>query len=1285
MATTVLPWHSLKTRITLTTLVIFLTSLWVLSFYATRMLHEDMERLSGEQQFATVTYAASELQGKLDERINALELIAHAIDPLLIDHPAALQKFLDQRFVLHSQFNDGVRAYRTDGVSIAISPFLPELIGVNYLDRDYLIGALKEGKSTIGRPVLERTTQAPVFAMAVPIRDVQGKVVGALSGVTNLGKPNFLDQVTKGRYGKTGGYVVLIPKYRQIVTATDKSRIMEILPAPGINPTLDRFLDGFDGSAVYTTPQKIEVLGSAKRIANSDWLMGVTLPSAEAFAPIHDMQQRMLLATLFLTLLAGGLTWWLLKRQFGPLLDTAKTLADRADTDAQPQPLPISRQDEIGQLIGGFNRMLETLASREAALRNSEREYKELFNGIPVGYHEYDTEGCIVRVNSAELTMLGYSADEMLGHYVWEFIDNGERSKAGALSKLAGITPPGDNFERDYRKKDGTKIPGLVKDNLRFDSAGRITGICCIVMYIEERKQAEEALRKSEIKYRLLAENSADWIFWVDPAGKVRYASPACLQISGHSYEEFLADADLMARILHPDDRALYLAHMANAAGADEVDLELRILRPDGELRWVSHHCVPIHDDAGALLGRQGTNHDITERKQSEEVVRVSEARLRRAELTSKSGNWELHLDSRTMIASEGACKLYGIENGQFALSAIQEIPLPEYRPMLDAALRDLVENDAPYDVEFRIRTADSGELKDIRSIATFDKESRVLFGIIRDISERKKAEEELRRSEAIHAKMVANINDVIIIVDKDGLGRYRSPNIERLFGWLPEELHGASVWNNIHAGDLAAVQKLFGEIVRLPNAIRETVFRYRRKDGGYRWVRITAINLLHDPDIQGVLGNFHDVTDRKNAETELERHRHHLEELVAARTAQLGRANLALTQAKEAAEAANLAKSAFLSNMSHEIRTPMNAVIGMAHLMRRSGHLDPPQLDRLDKIETASDHLLSVINDILDLSKIEAGKFSLENVPVSISSLMANIRSIMAARAQAKGLQLEIECEVFPANLQGDATRVQQAILNYVSNAIKFTAAGFVILRAIKADETDEALRVRFEVEDTGIGISPDAQARLFKPFEQADNSTTRQYGGTGLGLIITRRLAELMGGEAGVESSAGSGSTFWFTAQFQKIERRHELASAVAIDAEALIRQRFQGHRILLVDDEPINLEVAQCLLEGAGLIVDTAGDGVQAIERARQVDYALILMDVQMPKLNGLDATRDIRGISGYEDVPILAMTANAFREDKDRCLEGGMNDCLIKPFYPDELFSALIRNLDQRSKA
>ena len=375
-----------------------------------------------------------------------------------------------------------------------------------------------------------------------------------------------------------------------------------------------------------------------------------------------------------------------------------------------------------------------------------------------------------------------------------------------------------------------------------------------------------------------------------------------------------------------------------------------------------------------------------------------------------------------------------------------------------------------------------------------------------------------------------------------------------------------------------------------------------------------------------------------------------------------------------------NIAKSTFLANMSHEIRTPLNGIVGMVNILRREG-VTPGQAERLKTIDTSAGHLLGIINDILDISKIEAGKLALDNAPVNVCHLLDTVSAIVAERARAKGLRLDIECAEFPATLRGDPVRLQQALLNYAMNAVKFTETGYVILRARLLDKSESEVRVRFEVRDSGIGIAPDALPRLFHPFEQADNSTTRKYGGTGLGLTITRRLAELMGGEVGVDTLPGAGRVFWFTARLQIGRAEDESASeAGSENAERQLLDRHHGRRILIVDDEPVNLEIARFLLEQSGLRVDTAADGEDALRRVQETDYALILMDMQMPRLDGLVATRLIRATPGYATTPILAMTANAFTEDRRHCLEAGMNDFLTKPFNPDVLFAILLHWLD-----
>lgn len=451
--------------------------------------------------------------------------------------------------------------------------------------------------------------------------------------------------------------------------------------------------------------------------------------------------------------------------------------------------------------------------------------------------------------------------------------------------------------------------------------------------------------------------------------------------------------------------------------------------------------------------------------------------------------------------------------------------------------------------------------------------------------------------------------------------------------------------------------------------AIWRGELRNKRKDGSL-YTELATISPVRQADgrITQYVAVKEDITERRRIEDELESYRQHLELLVDLRTNELA-------VAKNAAEAANRAKSEFLANMSHEIRTPMNAIIGLAYLLLRTP-LNDDQSEKLHKVSAAAQHLLQLINDILDLSKIEAGKIVLDSQIFHPADILQSVAGVIRDQAISKGLELTIDTQGLPALAQGDATRLRQVLLNFASNAVKFTERGSITLSGKLEIREGAGMICRFAVADTGIGIPADDIHRLFNPFEQLDATTTRRFGGTGLGLAIARHLAELMGGEVGVSSTPGIGSTFWISARLAVPEREPVDAAQTAFSLAA--GNRLYGC-VLLVEDEAINREIGCNILEAAGLQVITADNGLEAIERFQENAADLILMDIRMPQLDGLEATRRIRALPGGTTIPIVALTANAYLEDKTRCLEAGMNDFLAKPVEPEALYAILDKYL------
>jgi PAS domain S-box-containing protein len=546
--------------------------------------------------------------------------------------------------------------------------------------------------------------------------------------------------------------------------------------------------------------------------------------------------------------------------------------------------------------------------------------------------------------------------------------------------------------------------------------------------------------------------------------------------------------------------------------------------------------------------------------------------------------------------------------------------------------------------------------------------------------------QERLLRTGALQSAILNSAYFSSIATDAKGVIQIFNVGAARMLGYS-----SADVLNKITPADISDPQELIEHAhelstelgIKIAPGFEALVFKasrgiediheltYIRKDGSRlpAVVSVTALRDAHD-SIIGYLLIGTDNTARKQLADELAQHRHHLEDLVFSRTAELA-------ESRDAAEAASRAKSMFLANMSHELRTPMNGIMGMTDLALRRA-TDPTQIDWLTKGAQASRHLLAIISDILDISRIEAGQLTLEEKNFSLARAVDESVRMLEAQALAKGLQLSSHIHpTTPDQLCGDALRLKQILLNFVGNAIKFSDHGRVEISVRATEDDGHSLRLHIEVSDHGIGLSAEQQNRLFQVFSQVDESSTRKYGGSGLGLAICRRLAKLMGGDVGVTSQLGAGSTFWMTARLKHALGETSHAGPNAEPLREVLALRFPGLRILVVEDDATSQAVARGLLEDAGFVVDVVSHGQEAVAQARTNSYALILMDMKMPVMDGVQATRAIRAIPGQATVPILAMTANAFADDRVRCLAAGMNGHISKPVEPDVLYSMLMQ--------
>jgi PAS domain S-box-containing protein len=723
-----------------------------------------------------------------------------------------------------------------------------------------------------------------------------------------------------------------------------------------------------------------------------------------------------------------------------------------------------------------------------------------------------------------------------------------------------------------------------------------------------------------------------------------------------------------LARVHAEDRAAITVAGREAFDNASPLQLDYRVCLPDGQIRSVRCFASTLRD-ARQCPFMDGIVLDITALKRMEHAINARDERLRDAQVAADLTVWELDVATQmyttdAVRSTENRWRYGGVVTGitmKFTREQMASAYHPEDRQRSATNMDRCIAEQIPFAIELR-RVAPDGSILWFESCGkpVLDEQGRTvkIRGISQNVTPRRRAEIELRAAEERLARAIRGTNDGLWEVELKTRRLWAAPRVLEMLG-MSESASPFGLEDFqplLPEAHLAVVSSAFAQHIE-HQAVFDVEVEAQRADGELRWFRLRA---ACERDAAGVplrmAGSVQDITEKK----------------------QYQRALLAAT---EAAAAASQAKSEFLANMSHEIRTPMNGVIGMTHLLLDTT-LTPLQIDYASTIRDSAGALLSVINDILDFSKVEAGKLDLEHIDLDVRSTVTDVARLVAVQARAKGLQVTTTLDpALPQALRGDPGRLRQVLVNLCGNAVKFTQRGTIAIDVrLQAREAGSVV-IRAAVRDTGMGIPADRLAQLFRPFTQVDSSTTRRFGGTGLGLSISRQLVELMGGECGVESELGSGSTFWFTV-------RLEIAAALPATTLPTPQARPQSStdvaRILIAEDNLVNQKVARATVERLGYRVDVCNNGHEAVAAWQAGRYRLILMDCQMPLMDGYEATREIRRREqGQTRIPIIALTAHAIKGADAECLAAGMDAHLSKPLERELLEERLRRFLREPS--
>jgi two-component system sensor histidine kinase/response regulator len=929
-----------------------------------------------------------------------------------------------------------------------------------------------------------------------------------------------------------------------------------------------------------------------------------------------------------------------------------------------PEEMTIAPVQDAGGATTNYIAIKQDVTERkrvEEALHRTEELYRNLFEGIgdAVFVHsigEDSLPGRFLEVNDVGCEHLGYTRQEILRLSPRDI--NDPETLKHALPLLPCLrTEKFVLFETTHIAKDGRRIPVEIKTRMiEFEGRPAVMGI---VRDISERKRAESAIRESEEKYRRLLANLPDVAWTIDTHGNIPYISPNAEIVFGYTYEEMCRGGkELWLELMHPDDRPRVLELISALFSENRpLSVEYRVRRKDGKWIWIHARALRTFQSEGVSYA-DGVLSDITVRKHDEQALAESERRYRHLFERNLAGIFRVAPDGRYLDCNETCARTLGYESREeFLQHRAAEMFLDPAD--LQAAVSLILDQKSITDLECRLRRKDGSTAYALENVNLVENECGqpyVIEGTFIDITKHKRAEEALRASEGRFRSLVENSADIIFLLDGTGAFLYIGPSTPRVLGYSENEMTGRNVFDLMHPDHIEATRRILDRAVEIPGIPRGGECLYLHKSGGWRWYEFTCQSLLNEPDVATVVVNARDITDRKRTAEEL-------------------------AEAKDSAEAAARAKSEFLANMSHEIRTPLNGIIGMTDLALDSDSA-PEQRGYLEIVKSSGESLLTVINDILDFSKIEAGKLELESVEFNLRDRLE--LGIKALGVQAYERGLELNCSVqpdVPEVLIGDPGRLNQILINLVGNAVKFTEHGEIFVEVARELESDGRIRLHFSVRDTGIGIPAEKQAGIFESFTQADSSTTRRYGGTGLGLTISRRLVEIMGGRIWMDSAPGSGSTFHFTALFG-VGRAPVQPPPEDLDLSATM--------VLVVDDNPTNRRILEAHLTAWHMQPILAADARTALDLLTHAadaghPFLLAIVDAQIPETDGFALVAEIRGDPRLARMAILVLTSAAQKGETARCRDLHVAAHLIKPVGRSELRKAIVQALGNGRQA